>query len=138
MAPGGYQLLADAVLVLHFGIVLFVVCGLLLIVGGNLRHWRWVNNLWFRLAHLCAIGVVVAQSWLGQVCPLTTLESWLRVQAGQASYQQSFIEDWIQRIIFYQAPPWIFILVYTVFGLIVIMTWWVFPPKRAGGRQTSR
>ena len=33
-----------------------------------------VNALWFRLVHLLAIGYVVAQAWLGQVCPLTTLE----------------------------------------------------------------
>ena len=69
-----YQFLAEAVLVLHFAIVSFVVGGLVLIVAGNLLRWHWVNGLWFRLAHLAAIGVVVAQAWLGKVCPLTTLE----------------------------------------------------------------
>ena len=69
-----YQFLADAVLVLHFGIVVFVVGGLVLVVAGNALRWRWVNAFGFRLAHLAAIAVVVAQSWLGEVCPLTTLE----------------------------------------------------------------
>ena len=50
-----YRLLADAVLVLHFAIVLFIVGGLLLIVVGNLRHWRWVNARWFRFAHVAAM-----------------------------------------------------------------------------------
>ena len=54
----------------------------LMIVLGNLRGWRYVNAWWFRLSHLATIGVVVAQSWLGMVCPLTTLELWLRAQAG--------------------------------------------------------
>ncbi|HUF62990.1 MAG TPA: DUF2784 family protein, partial [Verrucomicrobiales bacterium] len=63
-----YQLLADAVLLLHFAIVLFVVGGLVFVVVGNFRRWPWVNSLWFRFAHLAAIGVVVAQAWLGKIC----------------------------------------------------------------------
>lgn len=129
-----YALLADAVLVLHFGVVVFVIGGLVCVVVGNTLHWRWVNRLWFRLAHLAAIGVVVAQSWLGQLCPLTTLESWLRRQSGQAGYRASFIEHWLQRVLFYEAPFWVFTLVYTVFGLLVIGAWWYFPP----GRNTHR
>ena len=65
-----------------WAIVLFVVAGLVLVVAGNLRHWPWVNHLWFRLAHLAAIAVVVAESWFGMACPLTTLEMWLRAEAG--------------------------------------------------------
>jgi polyferredoxin len=75
-----------------------------------------------------AIGFIVVQSWLGQVCPLTTLESWLRVQAGSASYQRSFIEHWVQRLLFWEAPSWVFALVYSVFGLVVLLVWWRFPP----------
>jgi len=124
-----YRMLADAVLVLHLGVVLFVVGGLALIVAGNLRAWFWVNGLWFRLAHVAAIGVVVAQAWLGQACPLTTLESWLRVRAGSPPYSRSFIEHGVQRILFYEAPPWAFTLAYTVFGLLVVAAWWYFPPR---------
>ena len=63
---------------LHFAIVLFVVGGLLVIVVGSRRGWRIAGALWFRLAHLAAIAIVIAQAWLGVVCPLTTLEMWLR------------------------------------------------------------
>ena len=126
----GFRVLADAVLLLHFAIVVFVVCGLLVVPIGNMRHWPWVNRLWFRLAHVAAIGVVVAQAWLGKVCPLTTLESWLREQAGEAGYNGSFIEHWVQRALYYEAPLWVFTLVYTVFGLLVAAAWWYFPPKR--------
>lgn len=124
-----YRLLADAVLVLHFSVVVFVVGGLLLVVAGNMRGWPWVNRLWFRLAHLAAIGVVVAQAWLGMLCPLTTLESWLRVQAGSPSYSKSFIEYWVQHLLFYEAPFWVFALAYTMFGLLVLAAWWCFPPR---------
>ena len=124
-----YQLLADAVLALHVAVVLFVVGGLLLVVGGNLRGWGWVNRWWFRLAHLAAIGVVVAQAWLGIVCPLTTLEMWLRARAGAATYGGSFIEHWLQRLLYFQAPAWVFVLAYTLFALAVLAAWWRFPPR---------
>ena len=132
-----YQLLADAVLVLHFGVVVFVVGGLVVVAAGNWLGWRWVNRWWFRLAHLAAIGIVVAQAWLGQLCPLTTLESWLRVQAGESGYTKSFIEHWLQRVIFYEAPFWVFTLAYTVFAVLVIGAWWYFPPTRRRHRSDA-
>ena len=73
-----WQFLADAVLCSHVALMLFVVLGLPLIVVGNLRRWRWVNSPWLRFAHLATIAVVAGEAWLGIVCPLTTLEMWLR------------------------------------------------------------
>lgn len=130
LADAPHQLLADAVLVLHFGIVLFVVGGLVAVLVGNWLKWQWVNAWWFRIVHLAAIAIVAAQAWLGQLCPLTILESWLRTQAGQPAYARSFIEHWLQRIIYFEAPFWVFTLAYTVFALIVAAAWWYFPPRR--------
>lgn len=127
-----YQLLADVVLALHVAIVVFVIGGLFVIMVGNLRAWRWVNALWFRLAHLATIGVVVAEAWLGAICPLTSLEMWLRTKAQVATYEGSFIEHWLQHILYYQATAWIFAVVYSLFGLAVIATWWYFPPRSRG------
>jgi polyferredoxin len=125
-----YRVLADVVLATHFGIVLFVVGGLPLIVLGNVRGWAFVTGWWFRLAHVAAIAVVAGQAWLGIVCPLTTLESWLRAKAGQATYAGSFIEHWLTRILFYEAPLWVFTAAYTLFALAVAAAWWQFPPRR--------
>jgi hypothetical protein len=125
-----YQLLADLVLATHFAVVLFVVGGLVGVVAGNFFGWRFVNAWWFRVAHLAAIAVVVAQAWLGIVCPLTTLESWLRTQAGEAAYETSFIEHWLTRLLFYDAPAWAFTAAYSLFGLAVVAAWWRFPPGR--------
>ena len=124
-----YQLLADAVLLLHFAVVVFVVGGLVAVWVGNLRGWVWVNALVFRLTHLAAIGFVVIQSWLGKLCPLTVLEIWLREQGGQPAYAVSFIEHWVQRLLYHEAPFWVFTLVYTVFGLLVVLAWLLFPPR---------
>lgn len=133
-----YQLLADAVLTLHLGIVVFVIGGLALVIIGNLRAWRWVNALWFRLAHLLAIAVVVAQSWFGAICPLTSLEMWLREHARTATYTGGFIEHWFNRLLYYDAPAWVFTLGYTLFGLLVVASWWRFPPNaRPSGAKTD-
>lgn len=125
-----FLLLADAVLVLHVAVVVFVVGGLVAIIVGNRRGWRRVNGWWFRLGHLAAIAVIVAQAWLGALCPLTTLEMWLRQHAGAATYNTSFIGHWLQRLLYYDAPAWAFTLVYSLFGLVVVATWWWFPPRR--------
>lgn len=133
-----YRLIADTVLVMHFAVVVFVMGGLLLVIAGNLRRWTWVNDLHFRIAHLLAIAVVVAQSWLGKLCPLTELESWLRRRAGEAAYDRSFIEHWLERIVYYDAPFWVFTAIYTAFGLLVLAAWLYFPPRRRRGRGGSR
>ena len=124
-----YRLLAEVVLIAHFAIVLFVIGGLVLIVLGNKFTWSWVNGLWFRVTHLAAIAVVVAESWFGITCPLTTLEARLRTAAGLPSYGESFIQHWLQRLLFYEAPAWVFTCAYTAFGLLVVATWWHFPPR---------
>lgn len=125
-----YQALADAVLLFHLGVVVFNVAGLVATVVGNFRGWAWVNHPWFRLLHLAAIAVVVAQAWLGQICPLTTFETWLRRRAGAPSYDGSFIEHWVQRVLFFDLPAWVFTLSYTAFGMLVAVAWWYFPPRR--------
>lgn len=125
-----YSHFADLVLLIHFAIVLFVVGGLLLIVLGNVLRWSWVNHWWFRALHLLAISVVVLESWLGIECPLTTLENWLRLQAGQGVYQGSFIQHWVHGVMFYQAPGWVFALAYTLFAFAVVAAWWRWPPQQ--------
>ena len=126
-----WQALADAVLGLHIAIVVFVVGGLVAILSGNLSGWRWVNGRWFRLAHLGAIGFVAMESWFGIVCPLTTLEMFLRGKARGASYDGGFIEHWLQRLLYFDAPAWVFTAGYSVFGALVLATWWFFPPTRS-------
>lgn len=125
-----YQLAADAILVLHFLFVCFVVMGLVLIFIGQWRSWGWVRNFRFRVAHLIAIVIVVLQSWLGVICPLTIWEMGLRARAGEQVYAGSFIAHWIENLLYYRAPEWVFMLLYTAFGALVAASWyWVRPQK---------
>lgn len=121
--------LADAVLVLHIGVVLFVIGGLVAVVLGNLLGWRGVNRPAFRWLHLGLIGVVVLQAWLGELCPLTILESWLRLQGGQTGYPTGFVAHWLHRLLYWEAPMWVFALAYSAFGALVLLAWWRWPPR---------
>ena len=124
-----YRVLADLVLLLHVLFVVFVVTGLVLVLLGGVRGWHWVRNPWFRVMHLLAIGIVVLQAWLGVLCPLTTLEMSLRARAGDAVYPGSFIAHWLEALLYYQAPAWVFIVCYTVFGFLVVASWYAVRPR---------
>lgn len=127
-SSSAYLLIADGLLLAHAFFVLFVICGLLLVIAGRFQSWNWVRNPWFRLVHLVCIGVVVLQSWFGIECPLTTWEMAFRVRAGEAAYDGSFIAYWVSKLLYYQLPDWVFVLIYTLFGLLVLASWyWVRP-----------
>ena len=121
-----YLAVADAILVIHVLFVVFVIISLVLIFMGKFLSWSWVRNTWFRLAHLLGIAVVVLQSWLGVICPLTDWEMALRTKAGDSVYAVSFISYWLETLLYYQAPSWVFVACYSVFGFLVVVSWfWV-------------
>ena len=129
-----YLLAADLILFVHVLFVAFVVLGLVCILIGKPLNWDWVRRRLFRIAHLVAIGIVVLQSWFGMICPLTTWEMALRSKAGDATYAGSFIAHWLEAILYYQAPPWVFAVAYTTFGALVLVSWFWVPPRAANGK----
>ena len=125
-----FVLAADVLLFAHVLFVVFVVLGLTLIFIGKLVDWAWVRNPWFRIAHVAAIGIVVFQSWVGVICPLTTWEMALREHAGDVTYSGSFISHWLDAFLYYQAPAWVFTVCYTVFAVVVVVSWFWVRPRR--------
>ncbi len=125
-----YIIAADLILVAHALVAGFIVFSLIFIWFGNVRGWAWVRNPWFRYTHLAANGVVVLQAWLGAICPLTTWEMALREKGGEATYSGSFIAHWLDSILYYQAPEWVFVVCYSLFGLLVAATWWWVRPRQ--------
>lgn len=126
----GYRLAADLILILHASFIAFVIVALLLTLLGWWRNWQWVRNRWFRGLHLLCIAYVVLEAWLGVVCPLTSWESALRLRGGQEPYSgDGFIADWLHRLVFFDAKPWVFTLSYTCFGLLVAATFFLAPPR---------
>jgi hypothetical protein len=85
-----YRLLADAVLIVHLGFILFVV------LGGLLVRWR----RWMALVHLPCAAYGAAIELRGWICPLTPLENRLRALAGEREYTGGFIEHYLVSIIY--------------------------------------
>ncbi len=130
-------LLADLILVTHGLFVAFVILGLVAILLGGYRRWGWVRNWWFRAIHILAIGLVMAEAWLGLICPLTEWENRLRVAGGESSYSDSFIQHWLHEILFYDFDPWIFTAAYTAFGILVFIAWILVPPDKTRNTTLS-
>jgi hypothetical protein len=84
------RILADALVLLHFGFILFVVFG-----GFLLLRWKWIAGL-----HVPAVLWAAAIEFRHGICPLTPLEQGLRRAAGEAGYSGSFIEHYLIPIIY--------------------------------------
>jgi len=144
------SLLADALVILHWGVVVFVVGGQLVFIGGAI-DWRLfgttehtpglrgtivraTRNPWIRLTHLATLAWIVANTWLGKLCFLTVWEYALRDLAGEARGEASFIERWLAEALYVEAPWWVFITVYTAFFALVVATFIVAPPRWSRAR----
>jgi hypothetical protein len=123
-----YGYLADLVVAVHLAYVLTVLIGLILILVGWLARWRWIRHFWLRLIHLLMIAVVAIQAWIGVICPLTHLENYFRKLAGQAGYSGTFIGHLLESLLYYEAPPWVFVLAYTLVAILIFSTLILVPP----------
>ena len=85
-----YRLLADLVVLVHFCFVLFVILGGMLVL-------RWKMVAW---VHLPAATWGAIVEFMGWICPLTPLEIWLRVMAGQSGYQTGFIAHYLLPVLY--------------------------------------
>jgi Protein of Unknown function (DUF2784) len=124
-----WRLFADAVVLIHAAYVAFVIFGFIAILIGAALEASWVQNFWFRILHLAAIALVLAEALLGMICPLTCLENILRVRAGQAGYPADFIGYWVHRLIFFAWPPWVFVALYAGFTFVVAAVFCLVPPE---------
>lgn len=85
-----YRALADLVVVLHLGFVLFVVLGGLLAL-------RWPRAAWIHLpAALWGAGIEFVQG----ICPLTPLENRFRSLGGEAGYAGGFVEHYLLPVLY--------------------------------------
>jgi hypothetical protein len=125
---------ADALLVLHFAIVVFIAGGLILTWVGALASWAWVRNPWFRYLHLGAIAFVALEAIVGMTCPLTEWEDALR----GGTRAESFVGRWVRYFLFYRAPEWVFTALYVAWTAATLLTLRLVPPcSRPHGSMPS-
>jgi Protein of Unknown function (DUF2784) len=83
-------ILADVVVGLHVGFVLFVVLGGLLVL-------RWPRVAWL---HLPAAVWGALIEFAGWICPLTPLENRLRQASGASEYAGGFVEHYLLPVLY--------------------------------------
>jgi len=81
---------------------------------------------------LLAIVGVALEAVLGIDCPLTVLEYRLRYTTPLSDKMASFIGTIIDSLLFYDAPGWLFTIIYTSFAVLVVITFIIAPPTRKG------
>jgi hypothetical protein len=127
-----YLFLADVIVIIHLGYVIYVILGFILIVIGIILRWKWIRNLPFRISHLLAIVGVACEALLGVNCPLTVLEFKLRYATNLSEEKVSFIGTMIDSLLYYNAPGWLFTIIYAAFAILVVITFIIAPPTRRG------
>ena len=132
-----YRIAADALVIIHLAYAATIVIGLIVTWIGILLKQEWARNKWWRVGHLVMMLIVVVETWIGMTCPLTTWENWLRILAKQDTIEGDFIANYVHRWLFYDFPPWVFTAGYTVFGLLVVGSFLVAPPRFKKDLMTS-
>ncbi|MGA8383020.1 MAG: DUF2784 family protein [Stellaceae bacterium] len=123
------MLLAEAVLAAHLAIILFNLFGLIVVPLGAARGWRFVHVAWWRVLHLALLAAVAAQALAGRACFLTVWQSEL---AGGAANPVPLIMGWVDRLIYWRLPIWVFAVLYAlVFGYALALLW-LAPLRRTG------
>lgn len=121
--------LAQAVLALHLAVIAFNVVGLAVIPAGAALGWRWVRVRWWRALHLASWAVVAVQAVLGRACVLTIWQD----QLSGAAPASPLIERWVEGLIYWPLPIWVFGAIYLVLFATVIALWRIVPPRRVTG-----
>jgi hypothetical protein len=120
------HLLADIVLGLHLAIAVFITTGLILVPLGGYRGWLWVRNRRLRVLHAGLMVFVAIEALFGIACPLTVLESVLRQQEAP----DYFLADLMHRLLYWNAPLELFLVLYLVCALWVLILWRWVPPQK--------
>jgi hypothetical protein len=118
--------LGELVLGAHLAVIAFNVLGLIAIPLGAALHWRWVRVRWWRLLHIGSWAVVALQAILGRACFLTLWQDELTGASGEPPLIMRFVNG----LIFWPLPIWVFGAIYLALFAVVIALWWFIPARR--------
>jgi Protein of Unknown function (DUF2784) len=107
----GYRVLAEAIMLVHFAFLAYVV-------AGGFLAWRWPRAIW---PHLVLAGWGLSTLVLHQDCPLSLLENWARREAGVPGLKhRGFIDTYLTGVVY---PAGYLALVQTLVALTVAVSW---------------
>ncbi|MCK5305797.1 MAG: DUF2784 domain-containing protein [Candidatus Omnitrophica bacterium] len=125
-----YKLFADAIVVIHFAWILFMLIGFILTLAGFWRR-RFFDKWLFRTLHLCGILYVGALVLLRQYCPLTILENILRTKYNpEVTYPISFIVHYIEKLVYPDINPLVILIPTVIIAVFTIIMFIIKPPAK--------
>jgi hypothetical protein len=130
MTPETALLLSQLVLAAHLVVILFNVFGLVAIPLGAWRAWPFVRVYWWRALHLVSFAIVAVQSAVGAACFLTIWQAGLREGAGFPASDDPLIQRWVESLIFWPLPIWVFSGLYIGLFVYTLALWRLVPPAR--------
>jgi hypothetical protein len=125
---GVYAALADVIVGVHFAY-------LAVLVFGGVAAWRWRRLL---VAHLVVVVWAAGAVALRYDCPLTSLEGWLRVRAGQVPAPEGFLRHYVRGVLF---PDRLMPYVVAAMAVVILTGWarllWRGRTQPVGGRRST-
>jgi hypothetical protein len=119
--------LAYLVLAVHLAIIAFNLFGLVAIPLGWRRGWAFVHAPLWRTLHVAACGAVALQAVAGRACFLTI---WQDDLAGTATAGEPLIMRWVNSLVYWPLPMWVFTVVYAAVFAYVLALLWLVPLRR--------
>ena len=121
--------IADIILVLHFGIILFITSLFFLIPVGYKFNWIFTKNIKIRVFHAGLMTFVTIEKFLGMACPLTYLENYFL--GNNENENKLFLSYWLNKIIYWDLPSYFFLIMYLICLVWTFIMLYIFPPKKA-------
>lgn len=118
---------AALILAIHLIIIGFNLFGLVAIPLGAWRGWRFVHGPRWRLLHIASLGVTALQALLGRICFLTL---WQGVASEERGAATPLIMHWVNSLIYWPLPLWVFTLIYVLAFAYVLALLWLVPLRR--------
>jgi hypothetical protein len=123
------DLSADLLALVHLAYFIFIVGGMAAIVAGRSQGPAWVRNPWFRIAHVLAIDVVLAEDVIGFQCPLNVLQWGARTAATGSAETQSGVGGVLDYLLYHAVSGRVLDVMYWCFGVLVVVLLWLVPPR---------
>ena len=130
------MILAESILAAHIAIILFNVFGLIAVPLGAIRGWRFVRIRWWRVLHLVLLAAVAVQAVVGRACILTLWQAALA--GGTAAHPTPLIMGFVNRLVFWPLPFWVFVALYVALFAYVVALLWLVPLERPATRPARR